>query len=135
MAVRSYSAVTWNRWTQGFGAVSIATVLSKHQNIMRSHHTPGRCKSVSVSPKQKDTYTHAAEEAIPLWILSLSQSVLMDQSHYKKEKRLCQNQQMSSHSTAGALVSSLHREKQTQVRKKRCREGTREKVSGVKEKS
>lgn len=44
-------------------AVSIVTVLSKHQNIMRSHRRPGRCiiavKSVSVSPahKHKDTYT------------------------------------------------------------------------------
>lgn len=87
-------------------AVSIVTVLSKHQNIMRSHRWPGRCiiavKSVSACPahKHKNTHTHhAVEELIPLWIQSLSQSLLMDQTHNKKRQSHCQNQQMSSHST------------------------------------
>lgn len=90
------------------------------------HYCCEICICFSSTQTQGHTYTHAVEEDIPLWILSLSQSLLMDQSHNKKRQSHCQNQQMSSHSTAGALVSSLHREKTHVRERKRDREGTRE---------
>lgn len=90
------------------------------------HYCCEICICFSSTQTQGHKYTNAVEEAITLRILSLSQSLLMDQSHYKTDKVTAKISKCPVTPQLG-LLCLPSTEKQTQVReKKKDREGTRE---------
>jgi len=105
------------------------------------HYCCEICICFSSTQTQGHTYTHAAEEVNPQSIgnpnpFPITSNGSEPSTTKKKRQSHCQNQQISSHSTAGALVSSLERNRHmSEGERETGREQEKERIGGEREES